>query len=201
VSWERAAASGLAVSSAVRMARRARLAEGDGVLVVGVGGGSATAAFLVAQALGGRVFATSTKEPARAWATEHGAVATFDSAGSFDEEFRVATDGGVDVVIDNVGSATFERSIRALRRGGRLVTNGSTSGRTAELHLPTLFWRQLEIVGATMNDHDEFASAVRLVGSGVVEMPVDAVVPFEGFPDALTTLEAGEQLGKIVLGR
>ena len=86
-----------------------------------------------------------------------------------------ATEGrGVDLVIDNVGTATFERSLRSLARGGRLVTNGSTSGRTAELHLPTLFWRQLEVIGSTMNDHREFADAMQLVGSGAVEIPIDA---------------------------
>lgn len=201
VSWADAAAAGLVVSSAVRMLRRARLADGDDALVVGVGGGSATAAFLVARASGARVFATSTKEPARAWASAHGAAAVFDSAGAYDEEIRAATEGGVAVVIDNVGSATFERSLRALARGGRLVTNGSTSGRTAELHLPTLFWRQLEIVGATMNDHAEFAEAVRLLADNEVRMPIDEVIAFDAFPDALAKLEAGDQLGKIVLAR
>lgn len=202
VPWERAAASGLVVSSAVRMLRRARVAEGDDVLVIGVGGGSATAAFLAARATGARVFATSTKERSRTWATEHGAAAAFDSGASYDEDVRHATDGrGVDVVIDNVGTATFERSLRSLARAGRLVTNGSTTGRTAELHLPTLFWRQLEVLGATMNDHDEFAEAIRLVAKGGVDLPVDDVVPFERLPEALERLEAEEHLGKIVLGR
>lgn len=201
ISWERAAAAGLVVSSAVRIARRARIRDGDDVLVVGVGGGSASAAFLVARALGAQVYAASTRDASRDWAVAHGAVATFDSAGAFDEDVKATTDGGVDVVIDNVGSATFERSLRSLARGGRLVTNGSTSGRTTQLHLPTLFWRQLEIVGATMNDHEEFAEAVRLVGEGAVDVPIDVVVPFERFPEALERLASGDQLGKIVLGR
>jgi NADPH:quinone reductase-like Zn-dependent oxidoreductase len=201
VSWEQVAAAGLVVSSAVRMVRRARIEEGSEVLVVGVSGGSATAALLVARAMGARVFATSTKEASHAWADTQGATAIFDSAGAYDEEIRAATDGGVDVVMDNVGSATFERSLRALRRGGRFVTNGSTSGRTAELHLPTLFWRQLEIVGSTMNDHREFAEAVRLLSDRRVEVPIDAALPFEEFPAALERLETGDHLGKIVLTR
>jgi NADPH:quinone reductase-like Zn-dependent oxidoreductase len=201
VSWEQAAAAGLVVSSAVRMVRRGRIDDTSDVLVVGVGGGSATAALLVARAMGARVFATSTKEAGHAWADAHGAAATFDSAGAYDEEVRAASDGGVDVVIDNVGSATFERSLRSLRRGGRFVTNGSTSGRTAELHLPTLFWRQLEIVGSTMNDHREFAEAVRLLADGSMEVPVDTVAAFEELPMALERLEAGDHLGKIVLVR
>ncbi|HEX6132169.1 MAG TPA: alcohol dehydrogenase catalytic domain-containing protein, partial [Actinomycetota bacterium] len=201
LSWEAAAAFGLDVSSAVRIARRARVGAGMTVLVVGVGGGSATAAFLVARALGATVLATSTKEAGRAWATEHGAIAAFDSAAAYDEEARAAVPGGVEVVVDNVGTATFERSLRALARGGRLVTNGSTSGRTAELHLPTLFWRQLEVIGATMNDHDEFAEAVRLVADGAVRLPVDTVYAFEDYPAALARLEAGDRLGALVLAR
>jgi NADPH:quinone reductase-like Zn-dependent oxidoreductase len=202
LSWEQAAAFGLVVSSAVRMVRRARMQPGERVLVIGVGGGSSTAAFLVAQALGAeQVFATSTAADKREWALANGAVHAFDTKGAYDELVRAACDGGVDVVIDNVGTVTFERSLRALARGGRLVTNGSTSGRTAELHLPTLFWRQLEVIGATMNDHREFRDAVELVGAGVVDVPIDEVFAFEDYPAALERLESGDQLGKLVLAR
>jgi NADPH:quinone reductase-like Zn-dependent oxidoreductase len=105
------------------------------------------------------------------------------------------------VVVDNVGTVTFERSLRSLARGGRLVTNGSTSGRTAELHLPTLFWRHLEVVGSSMNDRAEFAEAVDLVATGEVEVPVEQVFPFEAYPEALAALEGGRRLGKLVCNR
>jgi NADPH:quinone reductase-like Zn-dependent oxidoreductase len=203
LSWEQAAASGLVTSGALRMLRRARFEPGADVLVVGVGGGTSVATVLLATALGaGRVFATSREPRKLDWALEHGAAGGFSSEGGFDEQVREATDGrGVDIVIDNVGTATFERSLRSLARGGRLVTNGSTSGRTAELHLPTLFWRQLEVIGSTMNDHQEFADAVQLVGSGAIAIPIDTAVPFEEFPAALERLESGTHLGKIVLAR
>ena len=201
--WAEAAAFGLVTSSALRMLRRARLRRGDRVLVIGVGGGTSTAAFQLAQALGAEVFVTSTKHDKLAWALEHGAAGGFDSSGDFDRAVRNATDGrGIDIVVDNVGPATFERSVRSLARGGRFVTNGSTSGRTAELHLPTLFWRQLEVIGATMNDHREFADAVGMVDRGEVDpVPVDSTFEFEDFPAALARLDAGDQLGKIVLER
>ena len=201
--WDAAAAFGLVTSSALRMLRRARLQRGDRALVIGVGGGTSTAAFQLAKALGAEVFVTSTKHDKLAWALEHGAAGGFDSSGDFDRAVRHATDGrGVDIVVDNVGPATFERSVRALARGGRLVTNGSTSGRTAELHLPTLFWRQLEVIGATMNDHREFADAVGMVDRGEVDpVPIDSTFAFEDFPAALARLDAGDQLGKIVLDR
>ena len=202
LSWDRAGSFGLVLSSAVRMARRARIEPGSKVLVVGVGGGSASAAFLTAKALGAQVYATSRAEPTLAWATEHGAAAVFGSTGPYDEEIRTRTGGrGVDVVIDNVGTATFERSLRALAKGGRLVTNGSTSGRTAELSLPTLFWRQLEVIGASMNDRSDFAEAVRPVADGEVDVPVATAVPFEHYPEAMELLERADQIGKLILVR
>ncbi len=203
LSWEQAAASGLVTSSALRMLRRARFEPGDDVLVVGIGGGTSTAAFLLAFALGaGRVWVTSREVAKLAWAVERGGAFGWQTTEPFDERVREATDGrGVDVIVDNVGTVTFERSLRSLTRGGRLVTNGSTTGRRAELHLPTLFWRQLEVIGSTMNDHQEFADAMQLVASGTVEIPIDATYPFEDLPAALARLDAGEQLGKIVLAR
>ena len=187
--WAGAAAFGLVMSSALRMLRRARLRTGDRVLVIGVGGGTSTATFQLARALGAEVFVTSTKHDKLAWALEHGAAGGFDSSGEFDRAVRQATEGrGVDIVVDNVGPVTFERSMKALARGGRLVTNGSTSGRTAELHLPTLFW--------------EFADAVGMVDRGEVEpVPVDSTFAFQDFLAALARLDAGDQLGKIVLER
>ena len=203
LSWEQAAASGLVASSALRMLRRSRFAPGDDVLVVGVGGGTSSAALLLAIALGaGRVWVTSRDDDKLAWAVDHGAAGAWQTSEPYDERVRDATDRrGVDIVVDNVGTVTFERSLRALARGGRLVTNGSTSGREARLHLPTLFWRQLEVIGATMNDHQEFADAMQLVGSGAVEIPVDATFGFDQLPEAMARLEAGDQLGKLVLLR
>jgi len=201
--WAGAAAFGLVMSSALRMLRRARLRTGDRVLVIGVGGGTSTATFQLARSLGAEVFVTSTKHDKLAWALEHGAAGGFDSSGEFDRAVRHATEGrGVDIVVDNVGPVTFERSMKSLALGGRLVTNGSTSGRTAELHLPTLFWRQLEVIGATMNDRREFADAVGMVDRGEVEpVPVDSTFAFQDFLAALARLDAGDQLGKIVLER
>jgi NADPH:quinone reductase-like Zn-dependent oxidoreductase len=200
LSWERAASFGLVVASAVRLAHRGRIQADSTVLVVGVGGGSASAAFLVARAIGAQVFATSGDERPRTWAMANGAAGAFDSAGAFDRAIREATqDRGVDVAIDNVGTATFERSFGSLARGGRLVTNGSTTGRTATIHLPTLFWRHLEVIGTSMNDHDEFAEAVRLVADGSVEVPAETPLALDRYPEAFERLGSGEHLGKLVL--
>jgi len=202
LSWSDAGSFGLVVSSAVRMLRRARLERDENVLVVGVGGGSATAAFLVALAFGATVYVTTSRRDKGTWAVRHGAAAVYETRDDYDDAVRSATGGkGADIVVDNVGGATFVRSMKSLAKGGRLVTNGSTSGRTAELHLPTLFWRQLEVIGASMNNRDEFGEAVNLVADGEVSVPVDSIVPFDDLPTALHRLESGDQLGKIVLGR
>lgn len=200
LAWATAGSIGLVLAGAVRIARRGRVTAASTVLVVGVGGGSAAAAFEVVRATGARPYVTSSSHRARAWAVERGASGAFDSTGPFDDEVRVATGGrGVDVVIDNVGSATFERSFASLARGGRLVMNGSTSGRTAELPLPRLFWRQLEVIGASMNGREEFAEALRLAATGAVEVPAETAVAFERYPEALERLARGEHLGKLVL--
>ncbi|MEX0985625.1 MAG: alcohol dehydrogenase catalytic domain-containing protein [Actinomycetota bacterium] len=199
LAWEEAGSFGLVLASAVRMLRRARLAPGERVLVVGVGGGSASAAFLAAIAGGADVYASSRHEDTQLWAMAQGAAGVFEP-GDVDS-VREATGGrGVDVVIDNVGTATFGDSLEMLARGGRLVTNGSTSGRTAELHLPTVFWRQLEVIGSSMNDHDEFVEAVRLVEDGL-RVPIAASFGFEDYPAALEQLGPGGGVGKIVLRR
>jgi NADPH:quinone reductase-like Zn-dependent oxidoreductase len=198
--WEDAAAFGLALSSAIRMADRARLRDGESALITGVGGGVSSMALLLCRALGVRAFVTSRDADTIAHALELGAAEGFDSTQPFGGAVVAATGGrGVDVVFENVGPAVWEQAMRSLARGGRIVTNGGTTGRTVELHLPSFFWRQQEVIGSTMNDHEQFRRAVDLVGDGTVPVPIDTVLPFERLPEALGRLEAGAHFGKIVL--
>ena len=104
------------------------------------------------------------------------------------------------MVFENVGAATWDRSLRALAPGGRLVTCGGTAGSKVEISLPRLFFKQHEIIGSTMGSYAEFDQVTRVVAGGSVPVVVDEV--FEGldaFPKALDRLEKGEQLGKLVL--
>ncbi len=103
-----------------------------------------------------------------------------------------------DVVLENVGPATWDKSLRALAPGGRLVTCGGTSGAKVELSLPRLFFRQHELIGSTMGSYREFEEVTALVARGL-PVPVDEIFPVDRFPDALERLEQGAQLGKIVL--
>jgi len=193
--WEVAGSYGLAFGTAYRMLRRARLRVGETLLVVGIGGGVATAAFQLGRAMGADVMVTSRSEEKRAWALSQGAVASVDSTGAFSRELPRRAD----VVVESVGPATFDQSIRSAAPGGRIAVCGATSGPKVELTVPVLFFKQIEIIGSTMFTHDEFRQVSRLVDSGKVEPQVDHVFDFDQLPEALARLDAGDQLGKVAL--
>jgi NADPH:quinone reductase-like Zn-dependent oxidoreductase len=188
--WEECAAYPLATLTAWRMLRRARLGVGETVLIVGIGGGVSTAALGLALRLGATVYATSRDEAKRRRAVSLGAEDAFDS----EADWPVVAD----VVVESVGPATWDRSVRALRPGGRLVVCGATSGPKVELNLPRLFFKQIEVIGSTMGSYPEFDQVTRLVGQGL-PVQVDEVFARADYPQALERLERGEQLGKVVL--
>jgi NADPH:quinone reductase-like Zn-dependent oxidoreductase len=189
-SWEECAAYPLATLTAWRMLRRARVRAGESVLVVGIGGGVSTAALALAVRLGAVVYATSRDRAKQERAVELGAAGAFGS----DEDWPVK----VDVVIESVGPATWDRSVRALKPGGRLAVCGGTSGPKVELNLPRLFFKQIEIIGSTMGSYEEFAQVTQLVTQGL-PVQVDEVFDLADYPKALERLRDGAQLGKIVL--
>ncbi len=190
-SWEEGAAYGLCGLTAWRMLRRAHLTAGETLLVVGVGGGVSSFGLLLGLHLGARVVVTSRDPAKRAQALERGAAEAYDSA---DDRWPVQAD----VVLENVGQPTWDKSLRALTPGGRLVTCGGTAGPTVQLSLPRLFFRQHELIGSTMGSYAEFDEVTALVAGGL-PVPVDSTLPLDRFPEALARLEAGAQLGKIVL--
>jgi zinc-binding alcohol dehydrogenase/oxidoreductase len=189
--WEECAAFPLAYLTAYRMLRRARVTAGDTVLVVGIGSGVSCAALAIARYMGARVEVTSRDGHKRDEALRLGAAVAHDTSA---DRWPVSAD----VVIESVGPATWEKSIRSLVPGGRLVVCGGTSGSTVEINLPRLFFKQFEIIGSSMGGYQEFNDVVRLVEQGL-PVQVDQVLPLERYPEALERLANGEQLGKIVL--
>lgn len=188
--WEECAAYPLATLTAWRMLRRARLTAGERCLIVGVGGGVSAAALHLAVRMGAEVHVTS-RDPAKGEAAvAMGAVAAHDSAGEWPVKAHV--------VVESVGPATWDRSVRALEPGGRLVVCGGTSGQTVEVNLPKLFFKQVEIIGSTMGSYGEFAEVTRLVAQGL-PVSVDAAFGLADYPLALERLDAAAQLGKVVL--
>ena len=199
LSWTKAAAFGLASGTAYRMLRRARLEEGQLLLVIGIGGGVSSAGMLIGQLMGTDVYVTSRSPDKIARAVELGAKAGFDSAGEFSKELRAMTGRQADVVLENVGPATWDQSVKSLVPGGRLVTCGATSGQKVEISVPVLFFKHLEIIGSTMFDHDDFAQVTQWVADGSLPVLVDATYGFNELPAGLTRLESSERLGKIVI--
>ena len=189
--WAECAAFPLAYLTAYRMLRRARLQSGDTLLVVGIGSGVSCAALALGTAMGARVEVTSRSEQKRSQAVSMGAAAAHDSAAP---KWSVEAD----VVVESVGPATWDQSVRSLKPGGRMVVCGSTSGPKVELTLPRLFFKQFEIIGSTMGSYEEFDAVLALVESGL-PITIDHEYPLQGYEEALARLEQGEQLGKIVL--
>ena len=202
LSFEEAAAFPLVFETAYRMlVTRAGLREGEWVLAWGIGGGVSTAALAIAKALGARVLATSSSEAKLERARELGADATVNHAtGDVKAAVQEATAGhGIDVVVENVGEATWATSLQVAAPGGRITVCGATSGPNPPAALHRIWWKQLSILGSTMGTGEDFAGAYELVASGRALPVVDSVLPLDEIRAAHERLEAGEQLGKIVL--
>ncbi|MEP7066780.1 MAG: zinc-binding dehydrogenase [Gemmatimonadota bacterium] len=202
IGWPEAAAFPLATLTAWRMVvTRARVQPGETVLIWGIGGGVAIAALQIAKRLGARVWAISSSDAKLARARELGADETFNHRTTdVVKTIRERTGKrGVQVVIDDVGEATWERSLRMLARGGRLVTCGATTGPTVQIDVRKLFWHHWSILGSTMGNDRELDAITEALGEGALVPPVDAVFPLEKAREAYERLANGEQFGKIVL--
>jgi len=200
--FEQAAAAPLVYMTAWRMlVTRARLRPGEDVLVIGAGSGVSTAAIQIAKLAGCTVYATSSSDAKLEKARALGADVTINhKTMEIDKAiWELTGKRGVDVAIDHVGKDTIAKSVRALRRGGRLLVCGATTGGLAEMDLRYLFWRHLTILGSTMSSHREFEEVIRLVFMGKLKPVVDKVFPLDRAREAHEYLERGDQFGKVVL--
>lgn len=196
-----AAAFSLATLTAWRMVHtRAQVRAGERVLIWGIGGGVAIAALQICKQIGAEVWVTSSSPGKLARASQLGADHGVLSGDDVPGIIRGATGkAGVDVVIDNVGSATWERSLRALGRRGRLVTCGGTSGPMVQTDVRRLFWNQWSLMGSTMGNDEEFDAVVRELRAGRLLPPVDSVYPLNRGREAFERLASGEQFGKVAI--
>jgi NADPH:quinone reductase-like Zn-dependent oxidoreductase len=202
LSFEEAAAFPLVFETAYRMlVTRAHLQAGEWVLLWGIGSGVSTAGLAIAKALGAQAIVTSSSDEKLARARELGADATVNHAdGDVKAAVKEATAGhGADVVIDHVGEATWRTSLDVAAREGRIAVCGATSGPNPPAALHRVWWKQLTILGSTMGTKADFEGAYDLIASGRARPVVDEVVPLAEIRAAHERLEAGEQLGKIVL--
>jgi NADPH:quinone reductase-like Zn-dependent oxidoreductase len=202
LSFEEAAAFPLVFETAYRMlVTRAQLHEGEWVLLWGIGSGVSTAGLAIARALGARTIVTSSSDAKLARARELGADVTVNHAdGDVKAAVKEATAGhGADIVVDHVGEATWRTSLDVAARDGRIAVCGATSGPNPPAALHRVWWKQLTILGSTMGTKVDFEGAYDLIASGRARPVVDEVLPLAEIGAAHERLEAGEQLGKIVL--
>ncbi|HEY2777426.1 MAG TPA: zinc-binding dehydrogenase [Gaiellaceae bacterium] len=201
LSFEEAAAFPLVFETAYRMlVTRAHLQEGEWVLIWGIGGGVATASLAIAKALGAKAIVTSSSDTKLEHARQLGADAVVNhTSGDVVAVVKETTGSGAHVVVDDVGDATWKRTLDAARPEGRVVVCGATTGPNPPAALHRVWWKQLSILGSTMGTPDDFQGVYDLIAAGRIRPVVDSVFPLADARAAHERLEAGEQLGKIVL--
>lgn len=197
-----AAASLVFVTAWHSLIKRGGLQAGETVLIVGAGGGVNTASIQIAKLAGaGCIIVVGSDEKKLALARQLGADVTINRQ---TEEwgkavFKLTNRRGVDVVVDNVGAATYHSSLRALRRGGRLLTVGNTSGALFEFDNRLIFGKHLSIIGSTMGTHADYEEVMRLVFNGRLRPIIDTIYPLEQGLTALQRLQQNDVMGKLLL--
>lgn len=171
------------------------------VLIHGVGGGVATAALQIVKLVGGRAIVTSGNDAKLEAARDLGAddVINYREQDVLEAVMAMTGGRGVDAVMENVGDKTWAVSLRALRRGGRIVTCGATTGAQPGADLQRVFIRQLRVVGSTLGNLDEFRSLLQSVRDRRIQPVIDRVFSLDEGLEALAYLEQGRQAGKLVL--
>ena len=202
VSFATAAAYLLGTLTAWRMlVTRANVQSSDDVLIWGIGGGVAQAAMRIAKSRGARVWVTSGSDEKLERARALGADETINHrTQSVGKEIRARTKKrGVSVVIDSVGSSTWNDSLISLGRAGRLVTCGGTSGAMVETDVRRMFWNQWTLMGSTMGNDEEFAAVTAMLNEGKLPPVIDSEFDLENGRAAFERMSSGEQFGKIVI--
>jgi len=203
LNFNEAAALPLAYQTAWRMLMtRAGLRAGETILIHGIGGGVALAALQLAKLAGAEVIVTSSSDKKLSQAKTIGADHTinYKTVDSMEEAVKDFTKGrGVDVVVDAIGAATWDIDFKVVRRGGRIVLCGVTTGPEAPTDLRALYWNQLTVMGSTMGSNEDVRQMLRAVETAELKPVMDSVKSLEEIQDAMSRMEAGEQFGKIVV--
>ena len=203
ISFEEAAAAGLVYLTAWHsLITRGSLRPGESVLIVGAGGGVNTASIQIANLAGAKVYVVGSTAEKCENAKQLGAdvVINREEDANWSKVMYQLTDKqGVDVVVDNVGQATLQDSIRSARIGGRILVVGSTSGPKMELDIRFIFARQVSIIGSTMGPHQDFVQVMNLIFDGRLQPVIDKVLSLEQAREGQTRLEKFDVFGKVVL--
>lgn len=201
-SFEEGAAFPLVFLTAWRMlVTRAGIQAGDSVLIHGIGGGVSGAALQIASNMGGKILVTSSSrsklDQAEDLGAHHGI--HYPSESISDRVKEITKGRGVDLVVENVGAETWETSQKCVRKGGRIVTCGATTGPAPRTNINRIFWKQISILGSTMGSHGDFDQLVEWMHTSGTRPIIDQTYPLEDIHDAERRLQKGNQFGKIVL--
>jgi NADPH:quinone reductase-like Zn-dependent oxidoreductase len=202
LSDEEAGALALSYVTAWRMLlTRAQVKPGESVLIHGIGGGVALGALQLAKRIGAEVFVTSSSNEKLSRARELGADHTINYEKESVAEWIRSHKGdrGVDVAVDAVGAATWPLDFTCVRKGGRVVLCGVTTGAKAETDLRTLYWNQLTVLGSTLGSTQDFQQMLAAVNASRLRPIIDEVFPLDSVRDAMARMEEARQFGKIVL--
>jgi NADPH:quinone reductase-like Zn-dependent oxidoreductase len=179
----------------------AKLKPGEHVLILGIGGGVATAALQIAAFIGTHIIVTSGNDEklgkAKLLGAEHGI--NYKNADFAKEVRRLTGKRGVDVVVDCVGGESWVKSLASLAKGGRLVTCGATAGANPPTDIQRIFWNHLKIYGSTLGDRAEFREVLNFMEVSRTKPIVDQVFPLAEAAAAQKRMEERKQFGKIVL--
>ncbi|MCJ7716108.1 MAG: zinc-binding dehydrogenase [Anaerolineales bacterium] len=202
ISFEEASAVPVVYQTAWRaLMSQACLHSGDTVLILGASGGVGSASIQIAKLAGANVIAVTSTTDKISHAKQMGADIVLNRmSGDYWGEISALTNNrGVDVVVENIGAATWAQSLRSLVKGGRLVTCGRTTGNLVETDIKLIFWNQLRIIGTTMANRKEFTEVMKLIFQGKLSPVIDTVFPLEEAQLAYQRLQDSEQFGQIVI--
>lgn len=203
VSFAQAAAASLVYLTAWHsLIKRGQFRASETILIVGAGGGVNTASIQIAKLAGAKtiyVVGSTDEKLAQAEALGADVLINRNKEDWSRAIYKLTNKQGVDVVVDNVGEATFQSSLRALARGGRLLTVGNTSGPMVQIDNRLMFGKHLSIIGSTMGSQQDYEEVMGLVFDGRLTPVIDSVRPLEEGLDALKTLQDGDVMGKLIL--
>lgn len=202
LTWAEAAAFPLAAMTAYHMlARKAMVSHRDWVLVYGASSGVGSAAIQLAKAMGARVITTVGSDEKGELAKKLGADFVIHyKKEKIGKTVREITNGsGVDIVIEHTGAQTWPESLRALRRGGKLVTCGATTGPVVKIDIRALFVKHQQLIGSTMGTMEDLYDIVSLIKRGLFKPVIDKEFSSEDIKEAHFRLSEGRHFGKVVI--
>ncbi len=203
ISFPEAAAAGLVYLTAWHsLITRGGLQRGESLLVIGASGGVNTASIQLAKYIGAKVYVLGSSPSKLDFAATMGADVLIDRSTEKDWAKAVYTHTGkkgVDVVVDNVGAATMSQSLKCVRKGGRVLTVGNTSGPHLEIDNRFIFWKHLSLIGSSVGTLDDYKTVMNLVFEGKLKPVLDHQYPLENIAEAMGRLESGQQMGKIIV--